>query len=803
MALGKIPINLIKMIEMSKNTMTILRYFLVISLVSIANLSTAQELTANGKPNRFMPYGISEAINSAYNEINPVFSLDEKTIYFSRLNHPNNHYGDFHSQDIWYAQLQDNGSWSEAKRIDALFNNARFNSIYSITEKGKFLISGNYRKNGKYKSRGLSFVTKTENGWSLPETIKIPKVKKKDKGIVSSAYMNKDATSLFLVYSSSWLSASSNTIRYSTIKNNDKWEKPKAIKNKKIAKEFSSVESPYLSDDNLTLYFSAFKNGKRENYKNDIYRITRKNVESTDWSNPIKVSDTINSNSWENYYKRFNENNWAIFTKADVGDDADIFIVKIYEPKPYVDLKGVVKLDNKKFEGDYKIKINGEVVDSIRINKDSSTYAVRLPLGKRYELQAEALEMEAKLEVIDARYDLEYLPMERDLELSLLPFLDLSGTVTVNGELLTEPFNVLVNGQIVDSLATDTLSGTYSVKLPLGRVYNLEVQSGNYIPENVTVDVTAESKQIQINRDLLLTAISYVDITGNLINTEGNVAILTETNPKIVINGVVVDSIATIGSKYKIRLPWGQKYIFQLQADEFAPVVAVIDLINVKNYKEITQDLLANPLKKRATVTGTVVNMKTGKPISSDFVIEVNGALSTNAIINKGVGTYEVKIALGEKNTLTASAKKYFGILTDVDLTGKTENVAITKELQMMPLNVGEKILLSHIFFETASTKLRHDSYTDINRVIDLLRAVPSLKIEISGYTDSVGKEAYNQGISNSRAQSVAEYILAQNISKDRVTHKGYGEKSPVATNLTPDGRAKNRRVEFIVLEVE
>jgi len=777
------------------------RFLLGLFFLGVINSGYSQELTANGKLNRFIPFSIGESINSVYNELNPVFSLDEKTLYFSRVNHPNNHYGDYRSQDIWYSQLQENGTWGEAKRVKASFNNARFNAIYSITEDGKFLVSGNYRKNGKYKSRGLSLVSQTNNGWSIPQKINVPKLKNKDNGIVSSVCINQEGTTLFLLYSSSWLKASTNKIRFSTKKNNGKWRKPKAIKNKKLSKHFYSIESPYLSDDNLTLYFSAYTSGRSNNYRNDIYKITRKNAKSENWSNPEMLTDTINTSKWENYYKDFNDN-WAIFTQADVGDDADIFIVKLYEPKPYVDLKGIVTLDGKPYMGDFKIKINGQIIDSVRINKDSSAYAIRLPLGTKYELQADALEMEAKVEVVDAQYDLEYLPLEKNLELSLLPFLDLSGVVTVNGELLTEPFTVLIDDVIVDSLVTNVFEGTYSVKLPLGKAYQLKVQSGNYIPKVAIVDVTTETKQVRMEQDLLLTAIPYVDISGDLINADGNLPLLSTTNPQLIINGVVVDSVDTSSSKYKVRLAWGQKYTLQVQADEFAPVVAVVDLINVKNYKVIDQNLLVKPLQKFATIKGSVINMKSGTPISSNFNIEVNGGRSTNAVIKNGLGTYEVKIALGDKNELTAIAENYFPISNIIDLVGVTENVSMVRDLQMMPLNVGEKILLNNIFFEEASTKLKSDSYADINRVVDLLRAVPSLKIEISGHTDSTGKEAYNQGISNSRAKSVVAYILAQGVDGSRVDYKGYGETAPVATNLTPEGRAKNRRVEFIVLDI-
>ncbi|MDH5474656.1 MAG: OmpA family protein [Cyclobacteriaceae bacterium] len=778
------------------------RYLLlVITLGVITITGNAQELTVIGKANRFVPYSIDTAINTNYHEINPVFSLDEKTLYFSRVDHPENHYGRHSSQDIWYSELQSDGNWSVAQRLDAPFNNNRFNALYSISDDGKHLVTGVYTNKGRYKKRGLSVVEKTENGWSLPEKFKVPRFSKRDKGIISTVFLNKESDILLLSYSSAWQKASNNKIRYSTKKKNGKWKSPKPLKNSNLKSRFTSIESPFMSEDGSTIYFSAYGRSASNYYKSDIYKITRPGDSFDNWSSPVRLSNTINSNDWENYYKLFNEENWAVFNAASIGDDSDIFIVKLNEPRPYVDLHGIVKLDDKPFKETFKVMINGDVVDSVRINRDSSSYAVQLPLGGRYEIMPNSGEMEAKMELIDATYELEYMEMERDLELSLIPFLDLSGKVTVNGKLLTDPFSILINGFKVDSVITNPLTGTYSVKLPLGRVYQLQVRSGNYIPEMETVDVSSDTKQIRVFKDLKMKAIPYVDVRGSIVNLDTNLAIPHEANPKIMINGEVVDSISTVTGSYYVRLPWGQKYILQVQADEFAPVAAVVDLINVSNYAEMTRSLFVNPLQKYATITGKVLNMKTGATIKDNFVIDVNGSRSTNSNMNASNGTYEVRVSLGEKIVLTASAQNYFPISEIIDLSEEVENIKVYKDLQLMPLKIGEHILLNHIVFETASSNLKPESFPDIDRVVDLLRAVPTLKIEIEGYTDSSGKDSYNLGLSNSRAHSVTSYILSKGISAQRVQYKGYGEEKPIATNLTPEGRAKNRRVEFLVLE--
>lgn len=753
--------------------------------------------------NRFIPFKLGEEVNSLYEEVNPVLTPSEDTLFFSRIDHPQNYYGYFRSQDIWYSVKQSDETWGEARRVKASFNNSRYSSLYSISDNGDCLVSGIYTKNGRYRKRGLSIVRydTARNRWSNPVKVRVPNFSRQDKGLTSSAYMNKKGNIIVLSYTKKWQSANISKVRFSVKNSKGKWKSPKAAKNPIMRNLFKSVETPFLAEDDSTLYFSAYVKGSGSKFQNNIYVTHRLDGTFKKWIDPKPLNATINSRSWENYYKLFNDDNWAMFTVSSVGNDSDIFMVKLNEPRPYVDLKGVVVLEGSPIKEPYEIMINGLVVDSVRINRDSSSYAVHLPFGHKYEIQAKSEEREAKVEQIDATFQLEYSSAIRNLQLSKLPFLDLSGIVTVNGEILTDPFDVFINGQIVDSVSTNPSIGMYSVKLPLGRIYDLEVRSGNYIPVKDYVDVSKENRQMRVEKNLKLRAIPYVDIEGYLFDKQSNSIIPQQANPKLMVNGIAVDTITLTNGYYKIRVKWGHKYALQIQADEYDPQPFIIDLTFTKNYKKIIQDLYASQMEKYATITGKVLNKNTNLPITSSFLIDVDGTHSTNSTVNSSSGTYELRLSLGKRSTLTASADGYFPISEIVDLTGEEGNVKVIKDLYLVPLNIGEHILLSHIVFETASSKLKPESYEDIERVVDLLRLIPTLRIEIEGYTDSSGKDSYNLGLSDSRAKSVTEYILSKGISGHRVEFKGYGEASPVATNLTPEGRAKNRRVEFMVLE--
>ncbi|MDR1847911.1 MAG: OmpA family protein [Bacteroidales bacterium] len=115
---------------------------------------------------------------------------------------------------------------------------------------------------------------------------------------------------------------------------------------------------------------------------------------------------------------------------------------------------------------------------------------------------------------------------------------------------------------------------------------------------------------------------------------------------------------------------------------------------------------------------------------------------------------------------------------------------------------VGQVIVLENIFFDFDESVLLPQSYIELKHLIEILNRYSDMKIELCGHTDSYGSDIYNQSLSERRAKAVYDYLLANKINQNRLTYKGYGAKKPIDTNLTDEGRAKNRRVEFIIIEM-
>lgn len=105
--------------------------------------------------------------------------------------------------------------------------------------------------------------------------------------------------------------------------------------------------------------------------------------------------------------------------------------------------------------------------------------------------------------------------------------------------------------------------------------------------------------------------------------------------------------------------------------------------------------------------------------------------------------------------------------------------------------------VIEGLSFDSGKTEIKSEYLPLLNDVVGVLMANPDVRVSIDGYTDSQGGEAGNQRISDARAKSVQDYFISKGVAADRLDHKGFGEKNPVADNNTAEGRKKNRRVEL------
>jgi outer membrane protein OmpA-like peptidoglycan-associated protein len=106
---------------------------------------------------------------------------------------------------------------------------------------------------------------------------------------------------------------------------------------------------------------------------------------------------------------------------------------------------------------------------------------------------------------------------------------------------------------------------------------------------------------------------------------------------------------------------------------------------------------------------------------------------------------------------------------------------------------------MSDVLFDTGKYTLKPTTQISLAKVSGILQAYPGLKVQVEGYTDSVGSDEFNQTLSDKRDETVKNFLVAQGVPPNNITSQGFGKNSPVADNSTPSGRMQNRRVNMVV----
>ncbi len=161
--------------------------------------------------------------------------------------------------------------------------------------------------------------------------------------------------------------------------------------------------------------------------------------------------------------------------------------------------------------------------------------------------------------------------------------------------------------------------------------------------------------------------------------------------------------------------------------------------------------------------------------------------------ISNANGGFAVVIGLDKQYLLKASCEGY---AFESRIINREDEPRII-ELNMLPLEVGSSYVINDILFESNSYELNDEAIDIIEEFVDYLNRYPKIRCTIEGHTDSLGDREDNMVLSEKRAKTVAERIIARRIRDDRVRYEGYGASKPIGDNSTEEGRKLNRRTLF------
>ncbi len=181
------------------------------------------------------------------------------------------------------------------------------------------------------------------------------------------------------------------------------------------------------------------------------------------------------------------------------------------------------------------------------------------------------------------------------------------------------------------------------------------------------------------------------------------------------------------------------------------------------------------------------------------FMDPSNGEIVARAMTGTD-GIYRARIPKSGVYGIEINATGYLYYLDIIDLSGLNPDEPAERDFYLQRIEVGTKVVLDNIYFETGKSVLTVNSYEALDQVVRFLENNESVRLEISGHTDNTGSLKTNTNLSQARAKAVVDYIVKSGIDGGRLEYKGYADSQPVAENNTPEGRERNRRVEFKVL---
>ena len=269
---------------------------------------------------------------------------------------------------------------------------------------------------------------------------------------------------------------------------------------------------------------------------------------------------------------------------------------------------------------------------------------------------------------------------------------------------------------------------------------------------------------------------------------------------------------ATSNPEYKFEgLEVDKDYILIIDQEGYIPVEQAVSTKGIEDDKVITKDICVS--KTGMMVNGTVysddgtdVEILPGATVTLYEVMEDGTLREIESVISDENGDYSFFLPEGKDYRIVARKDCYLNTSTeDFTTKGLDTQTSINRDIYMK-LDAPITYRLDNIYYDFDKADLRPESEAALDRLLRLLSDNPQLEIELSSHTDSRGGTKYNQNLSERRAKSVVDYLIARGVTPQRMKPVGYGELVPIAPNENPDGsdnpegRQLNRRTEFKII---
>lgn len=435
---------------------------------------------------------LDSTINTAYDEINPVFNPEGNRLYFTRKNHPDNAGGKKDPGDIWVS-VKNGNQWTKAKRIIGPINNRFFNGVIGFSADGETMYLHHLYKEGKMQSRGISVSIKKGDNWGEPIPVPVKFFQNRSEHQSASLAANNQVMVMSI---ESYGNYGAEDI-YVTFRQADgNWTTPENL-GSQINTRYQEY-TPYLLPDNKTLIFAS--NGHDGFGSMDFFYSTRLDETWKNWSKPQNLGAEINSNGREAYYQVSPDGEYVYFMSTRNSEGyGDIRMMKLQQE----DLPNQVEAEEPIFvtEMPEKVQASENVEEVMEVNVVDSTIVISGMVVSETDNQP-----------LDAK--LTFMPSQG---------VDISGTIT------------------------DKADGRYQVKLPHLDNYLVKIEAKGYLNVEENLLLAGKSGKtfsqnfiltpLEIGRTFRLDNVLFNRGTTNLVDSSyaelDKVIEMMEQNPGI------------------------------------------------------------------------------------------------------------------------------------------------------------------------------------------------------------------------------------------------------------------------------
>ncbi|HYF31381.1 MAG TPA: OmpA family protein [Chitinophagaceae bacterium] len=200
-------------------------------------------------------------------------------------------------------------------------------------------------------------------------------------------------------------------------------------------------------------------------------------------------------------------------------------------------------------------------------------------------------------------------------------------------------------------------------------------------------------------------------------------------------------------------------------------------------------------------VRGKVYDRKTERGLPSGVeLIDLASQQVVSRVQTDETGHYLITLPVGKDYAFNVNRRGYLFFSENFSLKEKQPDSTYNIDIALQPIEPNATIVLKNIFFDFNQYNLKPESQVELDKVVQLMKENPTLRIQINGHTDNIGKPADNLRLSENRAKEVVGYLTQKGIQPERLSFKGFGATQPIADNTREEDRAKNRRTELKVV---